>query len=380
MSYQSTNTSTENENSIKDRSDIVTRKLQRKLALSIGLIVFISSVISQTFSAISTYYFMIAHYSDIPARKADGGYIITSSVIIFLSILFLVCISAGLICAFFIIKLPLRPLSAFVEVINSLADGNFSVRLDTNKKHINFKPFFTLASSLNRLAEELESNEMFKSDFINNFSHEFKTPIVSIKGFAKLLKSGNLSDEDRDSYLDIIIEESNRLSNLSENVLNLSKLEKQTIQTSNSHFNFAELVRRDILMLESKWSQKDISFDIDLDEISFYGDSNLLSQVCINLIDNAIKFSPKKGDIRISLKRSEDENRTLILTVSDNGIGMDEDTVSRIFDKFYQADHSHSTEGNGLGLTVVKRIIEMNKGEISVNTAPNEGCSFTVIL
>ncbi len=364
----------------KNNSNSSNKKLQRRLTMSIGLIVFLSSIVSQTISAGTTFYFMKSYYASAEQHSIDGGFIITSSVLFFLCILFLVCISAGLICSFFIIKLPLRPLSAFVEVINSLADGDFSARLDLKGKFALYKPFSNLAASLNRLAEELESNEMFKSDFINNFSHEFKTPIVSIKGFAKLLKSSNLSGEDRDSYLDIIIEESNRLSTLSENVLNLSKLEKQTIQTSSSHFNFAELVRRDILMLESKWSQKDISFDIDLEEISYYGDANLLSQVCINLIDNAIKFSPKKGDIHISLKRSDREEYTLILTVEDNGIGMDEATVQRIFDKFYQADHSHSTEGNGLGLTVVKRIVEMNGGDIRVNSALNEGTRFTVLL
>ncbi len=128
------------------------------------------------------------------------------------------------------------------------------------------------------------------------------------------------------------------------------------------------------------WSSKDISFDIDLDEISYFGDANLLSQICINLIDNAIKFSPKKGDIRISLKRSADESHTLVLIVSDNGIGMNEEALARMYDKFYQADHSHSTEGNGLGLTVVKRIVDIYSGSIEVKSAPNEGCSFTVTL
>ncbi len=374
------NQTKENKSSQCENNAKISKVIYKKVTLSIGIIVFISSIISQVISSAVTYNYLKFTHDEFEQQNISGGAIVTSSIIIFLGILFLACICIGTICSFIIVKLPLKPLSAMIEFINRLSDGDFTARLSLPGKEIGYKPFASVICALNRLAEELENNEMFKSDFINNFSHEFKTPIVSIKGFAKLLKNGNLSEEDKESYLDIIIEESNRLSNLSENVLNLSKLEKQTIQTSNINFNFAELVRRDILMLESKWSSKDISFDIDLDEISYFGDANLLSQICINLIDNAIKFSPKKGDIRISLKRSDNEDHTLVLVVSDNGIGMDKEALARMYDKFYQADHSHSTEGNGLGLTVVKRIVDIYSGSIEVKSAPNEGCSFTVTL
>ena len=374
------NQTSESTSSACDNKTTVSKEIYKKLTVYIGVIVFISAIIAQIFSAVVTYHYLKICYTNLDEQDISGGMLVTSSIVIFLGILFLACICIGTICSFIIIKLPLKPLSSMIEFINRLSDGDFTARLSTANKKIHYMPFSSVISALNRLAEELENNEMFKSDFINNFSHEFKTPIVSIKGFAKLLKNGDLSDEDKESYLDIIIEESNRLSNLSENVLNLSKLEKQTIQTSNINFNFAELVRRDILMLESKWSTKDISFDIDLDEISYFGDANLLSQICINLIDNAIKFSPKKGDIRISLKRSDSEDHTLVLVVSDNGIGMDKEALARMYDKFYQADHSHSTEGNGLGLTVVKRIVDIYSGSIEVKSAPNEGCSFTVTL
>lgn len=360
-------------------SNFENAKMRRRVALSIGIIIFIASVVSQCVSAWVTYQYMKFQNTAPNSENSSVG-IITSSILIFLGILFLCCFMIGIIGTFFIIKLPLGPLTSMAALIDKLAEGDFSARFTPPCSTYKYKPYMTVFNSLNRLAEELENNEMFKSDFINNFSHEFKTPIVSISGFAKLLKKGNLSDEDREGYLDIIIEESNRLTNLSENVLNLSKLEKQTIQTNNSNFNFAELIRRDILMLEAKWSKKDISFDIDLDEITYHGDASLLSQICINLLDNAIKFSPKKGDINVTLKRSTDEKYTIILTVCDNGLGMNEYELSRMYDKFYQADHSHSTEGSGLGLTVVKRIVEMYSGKIEVSSAPNEGTCFKVSL
>ena len=189
--------------------------------------------------------------------------------------------------------IPLKPIRRIIRAVNEIASGSFSVRLQTRGP----SAFRELSQSVNRLAEELGSLEMLRKDFINDFSHEFKTPIVSMRGFAKLLKDGNLTEAERDEYLDIIIEESNRLANLSGNVLLLSKVESQHILTDAVEFDLSEQIRTAVLLLEPKWAKKGMSMDIRLAPCRITGSEELLKQVWINLIDNAIKFSPEGSTI-----------------------------------------------------------------------------------
>ena len=270
-------------------------------------------------------------------------------------------------------RIPLKPIRDLIEAINQLADGNFKVRihLDLNRE------FERLSESFNRMAQELENTELLRSDFINNFSHEFKTPIVSLRGFAKILKNDRLTKEERDEYLDIIISESNRLSQLSTNVLNLSKIEKMSILSDMESFDLSEEVRQSILLLESKWQKKDLELFIDMDELEYRGNKALLNQVWINLIDNAIKFSPQNGKIKLKLHRKKDQ---VVFQILDNGCGMDEETKNHIFDRFYQGDSSHTAEGNGIGLTVVEKIVHLHKGQIRVVSEAGIGTTFTVNL
>ena len=261
-------------------------------------------------------------------------------------------------------RIPLKPIRDLIEAINQLADGNFKVRihLDLNRE------FERLSESFNRMAQELENTELLRSDFINNFSHEFKTPIVSLRGFAKILKNDRLTKEERDEYLDIIISESNRLSQLSTNVLNLSKIEKMSILSDMESFDLSEEVRQSVLLLESKWQKKDLELFIDMDELEYRGNKALLNQVWINLIDNAIK---------LKLHRKKDQ---VVFQILDNGCGMDEETKNHIFDRFYQGDSSHTAEGNGIGLTVVEKIVHLHKGQIRVVSEAGIGTTFTVNL
>ena len=270
-------------------------------------------------------------------------------------------------------RIPLKPIRDLIEAINQLADGNFKVRihLDLNRE------FERLSESFNRMAQELENTELLRSDFINNFSHEFKTPIVSLRGFAKILKNDSLTKEERDEYLDIIISESNRLSQLSTNVLNLSKIEKMSILSDMESFDLSEEVRQSVLLLESKWQKKNLELFIDMDELEYHGNKALLNQVWINLIDNAIKFSPQNGKIKLKLHRKKDQ---VVFQILDNGCGMDEETKNHIFDRFYQGDSSHTAEGNGIGLTVVEKIVHLHKGQISVVSEAGIGTTFTVNL
>jgi len=224
------------------------------------------------------------------------------------------------------------------------------------------------------MAEELGSVEALRKDFINNFSHEFRTPIVSIKGFAKLLRTGTLNASEQAEYLDIIIDESDRLVQLSSTVLALSRLENQSTMTGQTTFLLDEQIRRCILLLESQWHNKQLQVDVELEPVECFANDELLRQVWLNLIGNAIKFTPPGGQIQIRNTQSG------IVTISDTGIGMDEQTRARIFEKFYQGDTTHAVKGNGLGLALVKRILDLCGARIEVNSEPGKGSSFTVLL
>lgn len=192
-----------------------------------------------------------------------------------------------------------------------------------------------------------------------------------------MLKYDDLTDEEKSEYLNIIINESGRLASLATNVLNLSKVENQAILSETHPYNLSEQLRRCIVMFEPKWEEKKISFSLDIDEIKFEGNEDLLSQVWLNLLDNAIKFTPNGGSISISLKNT---NRQLRFSIRDSGCGVDKQTANRIFDKFYQADSSRASAGNGLGLTLVKKIVELHHGTIACSSEENDGAEFVVIL
>lgn len=285
----------------------------------------------------------------------------------------IISIIIGTALSFFMSHLPLRPLHTLIRAIHEVSAGNYNVKIHLEHP----KEFQELSECFNQMTEELAGIEMFRSDFINNFSHEFKTPIVSILGFARLLKSQKLDTRQSQEYLDIIIEESRRLSELSATVLNLSKIESLTLLKDKTVYSLSEQIRESILLLESKWSKKKIDFDIDMEEVMIKADNPLLKQVWMNLLDNAIKFSPAEGRITITL-RSNDKNA--IFTVKDHGPGMDEKTQKYIFDKFYQGDTSHHMEGNGLGLPLIKKILELHKGTVSVKSQDGNGSIFIVIL
>lgn len=284
-----------------------------------------------------------------------------------------VSILTGVILTLTLGYFPLRPVSQFIHAIHAVAGGDFHTRI--NIKHP--KEFRELSESFNQMAAGLAGIEMLRSDFINNFSHEFKTPVVSVMGFAKLLKKENISEEERAEYLDIIISECKRLSDLASNVLNLSKVESISALSDAAPFPVSEQIRRSILQLEQKWEKKGIGFDLSLEDCQLTGCADLLKQVWVNLIDNAVKFSSSGGRIEI---RTRQKDSVFYFQISDNGIGMDAQTQEKIFDRFYQGDLSHSTEGNGLGLSLVKKIITLHRGTIRVSSAPGRGSIFTITL
>lgn len=271
---------------------------------------------------------------------------------------------------------PIKSINHVITQINRLAGGDFKARLKFGRTMSAHPVVKEVTDSFNKMAGELESTEMLRSDFINNFSHEFKTPIVSIAGFARLLKRENLTDEQRAEYIGIIEEESMRLSHMATEVLNLTKLENQAILTDITEFNLSEQVRSCILLLESKWARKSIEIEPDFDEHTVRANEEMLKQVWINLIDNAVKFSPEYGAVHIGIK---EEHGGVAVDISNTGTAIPPEDQAKIFGKFYQADQSRSSEGSGVGLAVVKRIIDLHEGEVSVSSAENF-TTFTVKL
>lgn len=260
--------------------------------------------------------------------------------------------------------IPLKPVTNLINQMNRLASGDFQARLQFGRLLTSHSTFVELTDSFNKMAEELGSTEMLRNDFVNNFSHEFKTPIVSIAGFAKVLKRGNLTPEQQAEYLDVIEAESMRLSYMATNVLNLTRIENQSILTNISGFNLSEQIRSCILLLEHKWAPKELEWKLDFEEHEISGNEELLKQVWINLIDNGIKFSEKGGIIEIGV--TEQGNR-IYVSVINSGPEIPEEAQDKIFNKFYQADESHSSEGNGVGLAIVKRVTELHGGRVFVN-------------
>lgn len=270
----------------------------------------------------------------------------------------------------------MRPINNLINQMNRLASGDYSARLTFGRWIRSHPTFREVEDSVNTMAQELENTELLRSDFINNFSHEFKTPIVSIAGFAKLLNRGNLTPEQQKEYLQVIEEESLRLSYMATNVLNLTKVENQTILTEVSEFNLSEQIRDCVLLLESKWSSKDLELELEFGEHSIRANEELLKQVWINLLDNAVKFTPDGHTVRVEIRDRED---ALEVAVINTGTSLTEEQQKKIWRKFYQAEESHAALGNGVGLAIVKRITELHGGRASV-FSENEVTAFTIEL
>lgn len=279
----------------------------------------------------------------------------------------------GLILIRIVSKRMLDPLEKIVEAAKKVTAGNFDVRLETKRKD----EVQTLVENFNYMVSELSNTECLQKDFIDNVSHEIKTPINSIQGFAKLLEDDNLTKEEKEEYIEIILEESDRLLNLSTSILELSKLQHQEKITKRDEINLTEQIQKAITLLEPKWKEKQLTISFSPSNSYFYGDENLIYQVWINLIDNAIKFSKENGNIDISIEESKDE---IIVKIKDNGIGMKKGEIKKIFTRFYQVDTSHSGKGSGLGLSIVKRIIDLSSGTVEVESEKGIGTTMIVRL
>lgn len=257
-----------------------------------------------------------------------------------------------------------------------MAKGDFEFRIVLPSKFAIDESYLEIIDCFNTLAEELEGVETLRSDFISNVSHEMKTPLAVIKNYCKLLESDELPEEKRKEYVKCISESAQRLSDMITNILKLNKLENQQIYPKSEEYDLSEQLRESLLAFESTWERAGIEIDADIeDDISVTGDRELLSHIWSNLLSNAFKFTEKGGRVSLSLTATAHH---ATVTVSDTGCGMSAEVGERIFEKFYQGDSSHSTQGNGLGLALVKRVVDIVGGEISVESTLGEGTVFTV--
>lgn len=276
----------------------------------------------------------------------------------------------------YISRYILSPVEHLSDASKKVAHGDFTVQipLDSDSDELN-----VTISNFNSMVRELRSIETLRDDFIANVSHEFKTPLSAIEGYAMLLQEKNLGDKEREECARKILQSTARLNDLTGNILLLSKLDNQNYPQENTTFSLDEQIRQAILMFESVWTKKQIDIDCDMPDVSFVGPQSLLNHVWINLIGNAVKFVKGDGSGRITVRLTPNE-KNVVVTVADNGIGMDDKTIAHIFEKFYQGDTSRRSSGNGLGLALCKKIVESLHGTITAKGAPGEGSVFTVVL
>lgn len=265
------------------------------------------------------------------------------------------------------------PITKLTEATKKVAVGEFDVKVNTKRRD----EIGDLTKNFNLMVNELNSIDHLRKDFVRNVSHELKTPIASIQGFAKLLADDNISKQEKDEYINIILEETSRLSNLSSNMLKLSKFENQEIVTNKRTYKLDEQLRKAIMMFEEQINQKNIKITLTAEPIIITQDEDLIMEIWINLLNNAVKYTEENGEIEVIAER---QNEYVIVQVKDNGIGIEKEKQTRIFERFYQAESSHATEGSGLGLAIVKRIVELTDSKIEIESEKGKGTTFRVYL
>lgn len=289
------------------------------------------------------------------------------------TLVFIISLILGTVLILIAVRGIVKPIRHLSHASKEVAKGNFDVKVEvTSDDEVG-----QLTADFNLMTKELKNIDVLRKDFVSNVSHEFKTPITSIKGFAKLINDGSLTEDQRKEYSEIIVSESDRLSLLSSNLLRLSELDSRLIREQASYFSLDEQLRKTILLLEIQWTKKEIDFDINLEKVMLWSDEALLQEVWLNLIQNAIKFSHPGGLITVT---SSLKDHAAVINITDRGIGIDDLDKPHIFERFYKVDRSRSKEGNGLGLVIVKRIVKLLNGTISFESELGKGTSFAVEL
>lgn len=271
-----------------------------------------------------------------------------------------------------------EPLQVLAKAMDEVARGDFSTYVPPFHTPDRLDYLDIMIIDFNKMVEELGSIEILKTDFFSNVSHEIKTPIAVISSEAQLMKAKGGLDAEQMEQIDQILAASKRLSNLITNILKLNRLEKQSIQPDAKIYDVCEQICQCVLQFENKWEEKEIEMDIDMEEKAYTkADESLMELVWNNLMSNAIKFTGRGGYIKIQETSTESE---ITIKITDNGCGMKEETIHHIFDKFYQGDTSHAGEGNGLGLALVYRVLQLSDGDIDVVSEEKKGTTFIVTM
>lgn len=270
-----------------------------------------------------------------------------------------------------------RPVKQITAAAERIMQGDFSARVPPIRG-AGTDGFNQIGAAINKMAEELSGTETLRTDFIANVSHELKTPLAVIGNYATILQNPGITDAERSEYAKAISEASQRLAQLITNILKLNKLENQQIFPHLEEYDLGEQLCESLLQFEDTWERKSLVIETDIeDDVRIRSDAELLRLVWNNLISNAVKFTPEGGTVGVSLKALEN---SIVVSVSDTGCGIKPETGRHIFEKFYQGDTSHATQGNGLGLPLVKRVMDILNGEIRVESVYGEGSTFTVTL
>jgi len=353
---------------VREKSEVVRRRntLRWRLTLFVFMILLCSGLLTLMISIVA-----LTLFGTTPLVLA-----LVVNPVFFMVTLLCICAVIGTALSGFLGKYYLRPLKQLADATREVRKGNYKIQVERGE-HKAQSEMGELIQSFNEMVQELDGIELFRKDFINNFSHEFKTPIVSIRGFAREIQMGDLSEEQRQEYIKIIAEEADRLSNLSTSVLELSRLENQQIVTDRTEFYLDEQLRQCILLQEPLWTAKNIEIIPELEEVRYRFNEDMLAHVWNNLLSNAIKFTPENGTVWITLTADE---RSVTVQICDTGIGMSEEVRRRIFEKFYQGDSSHHRKGYGIGLAMADRVVTLCGGQITVESTPGTGSTFTVRL
>lgn len=340
----------------------MTKTKTTRLSIMFSILILLTLTLTLVFSAAFTWILIKA------------GILVEQNRVIVFFVIGIVSICLGTFISKSVGRYPIHAITAMSKATKEVAKGNFDITLEEDSK---IKELQEMAHNFNIMAKELAGIELLRTDFIENVSHEFKTPLSAIEGYTTLLQKKGLSEEKRKEYTQKILYNTRRLTSLTSNILLLSRLENQEIGIQKEEFCLDEQIREVILSLEARWSEKNLELVIDLDNMNYYGNKDLLIHVWQNILNNAIKFAPTDGIVRILLRH---ETEGIKVSIADNGIGMNEKVMQRVFEKFYQGDTSRSSQGNGLGLALAKRIVDLHGGEISISSKEGKGTTFTVFL
>ena len=340
-------------------------KFRARITVAVVVLVCITSFLSAVLAIMT----VNGHFLDRPEMRYVLFGLATGDVLLLLLVVILLV--TGFILA---IRPTVRPIVELDRAMKRVMAGDYDVKVKIRNRSDEMS---RLQENFNIMVEQLKNNEYLHKDFSSNISHEFKTPLSIIKGYADLLEEGELAEEEQRLYAGLISAESARLTTLTTNLLQLSRLDHDAIPGRQRAYYLDEQIRQAVLGMEAKWAAKELEIDLDLEEVYFAGQEELLNLVWLNLLDNAVKFTDDGGEIIITLRKHEGN---VAVAVADNGIGMSPETMKRIYDRFYRGDTEKRYEGAGLGLSLVQRIVQLHGGKIRVESIPSEGTAFTVTL